>query len=265
MPRTWSARSIVHRVLKVVEPSQRGADVKALQVALNKRARHRGLPQVTVDGVFGRQTSQAAHDVAWALGAYQPDLDRPGFGKRLQRIVRYPATRTPAQLARARKRQEEIARRSKLIRRADWGARPPRSSYTPTTKQRVVIHHTAALARVFKSAAAERLHMRVIQGWHFTRGFIDIGYQRVVFPSGRVYEGRPLGTLGAGVTGHNTGSVHYSLAGNFEIEKPTRAALDAVSRQMTADGTADLTRYGHYQLQPNACPGRHMKPHVQDL
>lgn len=152
-----------------------------------------------------------------------------------------------------------------MIHRTDWGAKGPRAAYTPHAVERVVIHHTAAPARLIKRRWAEKAYMRTLQLGHFARGFSDIGYHRVIFPSGRVYEGRPLGAVGAGVYDHNTGTAHYTFAGNFEIEKPTQAALEACADQMTQDRTRGLPRFGHYQLTPTLCPGRRLKPHVQSL
>ena len=69
MAREWSENASVHRVLKVHDSYQRGADVKKLQAALNHRAKARGLPTVTVDGEYGPETARAVRSVGWALGA----------------------------------------------------------------------------------------------------------------------------------------------------------------------------------------------------
>lgn len=81
-----------------------GTDVYHLQQAINARARARGLPTVTVDGQFGPMTDKAVQRMARALGASEATIRRSGATVGEQRIIRWPATRTPAQLARARSR-----------------------------------------------------------------------------------------------------------------------------------------------------------------
>lgn len=105
MARKWSTRSWIHRALKVTTDPMKGEDVKALQIALNKRARARGLATVTVDGVFGPQTLKAVLLVGYALGALDGTI-RKGQGTiGLQRMIRVPASRTPGQRKRAKDRR----------------------------------------------------------------------------------------------------------------------------------------------------------------
>lgn len=82
-----------------------GTDVRHLQEAINARARTRDLRGVHVDGRFGRQTRAAAERVARALGAREDSIERRPLPVGIQRIIRWPATRTPLQLKRARDRQ----------------------------------------------------------------------------------------------------------------------------------------------------------------
>lgn len=106
MARSWSKRSGIHRALKLDAHGdyQRGSDVEELQKALAARARPRGFAVIKVDGEYGPATAASVQQVGHALGALDSTL-RKGATKGLQRITRYPATRTPAQLARAAARK----------------------------------------------------------------------------------------------------------------------------------------------------------------
>lgn len=109
-----------------------------------------------------------------------------------------------------------------------------------------------------KVVALERAAMRRMQKYHMSLGWIDIGYHRVIFPSGHVYEGRPIGTLGAHARNGNklTG---YSFSGNYELMYPTEQAIRSFREQLRRDGTTSFV--GHFQVAGNAtaCPGKHLK------
>jgi murein DD-endopeptidase MepM/ murein hydrolase activator NlpD len=95
----------VHRTLEVASPLLEGRDVKALQVAVNKRLRARNLSTIATDGAYGPVTHQAALDVAWILGLSTSVASHQPLPKFRQRLIRNPAQRTPTQLARARARK----------------------------------------------------------------------------------------------------------------------------------------------------------------
>lgn len=90
-------------------------DVRYLQAALNarstyyRRAYGAGFPQIAVDGVLGPDTQAAVQRVARALGALESTLaamrDQRSVPVGVQRIIRWPSGRTPAQLARAATRK----------------------------------------------------------------------------------------------------------------------------------------------------------------
>jgi hypothetical protein len=101
MPRQASKRAFVHRDLKFDQHDhQTGADVKALQRAINARAKDRGIrPALVVDGDCGRQTIAKGRQVARSLGL---SATKPGLSKAVQFIIRNPKLRTPAQRSRAK-------------------------------------------------------------------------------------------------------------------------------------------------------------------
>ena len=95
----------VHRTLKVASPLLEGRDVKALQVAVNKRLKARGLSTVTADGAYGPVTHQAALDVAWILGLSTTVASNQPLPQFRQRLIRNPDQRNATQMERARRRR----------------------------------------------------------------------------------------------------------------------------------------------------------------
>ncbi len=109
--------------------------------------------------------------------------------------------------------------------------------------------------------------MREIQRWHLERGWATVGYHFVVSPSGRVFRGRPVDRLGAHVLGHNVGTVGICLMGNFELERPTPAALESLTytRRRLVPGGAKARLLGHRDHrghETSACPGRNLEPYA---
>ena len=83
----------------------------------------------------------------------------------------------------------------RIIPRKEWGAAPPTGSRTPQRPFEVVVHHTVypTLPRT-ATKKQESARLRATQRQHQGQGWIDIGYHLIIFPSGRVYRGRPLKT-----------------------------------------------------------------------
>lgn len=112
-----------------------------------------------------------------------------------------------------------------------------------------------------KKAGVTALEIKAMRGWkayHQSKGWTDIGYHLIIFPSGHVYEGRPWNTRGAhAINGNHMPGV--SFAGNFEVEKPTKQALYAFNVVRQEKGIKTLV--GHYSLPGNwtACPGKNLK------
>src|SRR5690606_32125478 len=121
----------------------------------------------------------------------------------------------------------------KIITRAQWGARPPRSVHRialPTP--RLWVHHSADDRQ---GIAAVRAH----QAFHMdSRGWSDIAYSFLIDADGNVFEGRGAGVAGGHTAGDNTKSHAICLLGNFETRHPTPAALDAL---------VELARHGRDQ------------------
>lgn len=99
-----------------------GSDVRALQIAVNKRAKSRGIAQLHVDGELGPLTLATTKRVARAMGAADRTLRTMTLTSSVpigvQRMIRWHTSRVPAQLARARAR----ARANKIdsLRERAW-------------------------------------------------------------------------------------------------------------------------------------------------
>jgi N-acetyl-anhydromuramyl-L-alanine amidase AmpD len=131
----------------------------------------------------------------------------------------------------------------------------------------VTIHHDGMPPVQLRSQrdVADRLsqirHLHVDnQGWG------DIGYHYIVDPQGRVWEGRPISWQGAHVANQNPGNVGVMCLGNFEVQAPTRAQVDALdafvgslSRRYSVSVSRIVT---HQELAPTLCPGRNLQRHM---
>ncbi|MBW3576747.1 MAG: cell wall-binding repeat-containing protein [Actinobacteria bacterium] len=161
----------------------------------------------------------------------------------------------------------------RCVSRAEWQADESirTGSRSFGVAQVMTVHHTARLNRTGDDPAAV---VRGIYAYHIkVRGWDDIGYQYLIDPHGRIYEGRWSGgdsrrcdaggngrdfahddrnrlVTGAHVGGYNTGNVGVALLGHFGApgqpgEEPTAAAVGTLE-----DALAELAaRHG---LDPQA-------------
>ncbi len=216
-----------------------------LELAVN------GFEAVLDDPLAGEQTIERAEE-----GLRQ--AERMGF------VLTRPEPKSAS-------RPESIAG---VIPRASWGAAPTRSNVDPADGrwEKITVHHTAMpaahLARGGQAASAAEL--RSIQQIHQTsRRWADIGYHYLIDPAGRVFEGRSMQWQGAHAgrdqsTGRNFNprNIGICLLGNFEIERPTAAAIAALEALIE-----DLQRrhriprnelWGHEHFKSTECPGRNL-------
>lgn len=100
MPAEWDKNPLPHRHLK---DGDRGADVKALQHAVNVRLKKKkALTRIKLDGEVGPKTRLAYRRAAYLIG-----LPHNKLTVRCQAIMRKPALRTPEMIARARRNVKE--------------------------------------------------------------------------------------------------------------------------------------------------------------
>lgn len=187
-----------------------------------------------------------------------------------------PAPEEPAPVARAD--------RPPILRRAAWGARPPKYAYSYTQAGHIGVHHTASVDDFTASTRAEcAARLRAIQAFHMdTNGWNDIGYAWVVCRHGDVFQGREDDDDATDVQGahdgFNRGSTGLSLLGYFHPpydQHPTEEQLSALvdliawisglrgidpaGRSFYEAFGADVDNvYGHREVKDTSCPGDHV-------
>lgn len=120
--------------------------------------------------------------------------------------------------------------------RRQWGARYQLGTALGGTRRHVLIHHSAsphleAIAPVDTEIAA----VRGIERYHaVNNGWAGIGYNWLVAPSGRVYEGRGWNRVGAHCPGMNTRSYGVCILMNAERFPPTVQAIGGVRELIRA-------------------------------
>jgi len=190
-----------------------------------------------------------------------------------------------ATAAQRRRAQDGIARAEKLIAgigparaggmpviaRAAWGAaraRADRMDKNAAGWTRITVHHSADPTPVVLDGSSAKSFeaVREIQKAHMqgkSTHYGDIGYHFVIDPYGRVMQGRELAFQGAHANGENNlQNIGICLIGNFDDERPTSAALEALERQieeLRARHKIPKSRVlAHRELRPTECPGKHL-------
>ena len=158
--------------------------------------------------------------------------------------------------------------------RGSWSAHPPTRALVPLgTVDTITIHHTVS------APAAPYREIRNVQAYHLGQGFSDIGYHflvdRATYVDGRdVYWGRqtqPDGflSLGAHTREHNQGNVGVAVLGDYEQDVPSSGQLDILARFLAwlcyTFGVSPDRIYGHADLRPTACPGKHLRQRLPGL
>lgn len=131
----------------------------------------------------------------------------------------------------------------------------------------LVVHHTAGP----RNATREQ-----IKAMHLARGFSDIGYHKLIWPTGAIAQGRPDDVMGAHARGLNQDTLGISCVGNYEELEPPAKLIDALVSTLTAlckrhGLTADAI-IGHRDarsINPKAdatlCPGKHLYALLPDI
>lgn len=125
----------------------------------------------------------------------------------------------------------------------------------------IIIHHTAS--------SRDKTTFKNVDSWHKLRwpdfksslGYW-IGYHYLINSKGEVLQARKTNEMGAHCV-PNDGKVGICLIGNFEVEKPTEAqlnALEGVLNNIKKDyGLTDDQVYAHCEKSQTLCPGKELK------
>jgi hypothetical protein len=180
-----------------------------------------------------------------------------------------------------------------IITRAQWGAnealRKPGAAYDAPVRK-IVVHHTGTPNSITDYAGL----CRSIFASETAGEYLDIAYNWLIDPLGRIYEGRwaanyPAGAphtgeragrnvRGAHAIWHNTETIGVALMGNYDVIPPPAAMIDALVRLLAwkcarwgidprgrglyaaSSGTHDIFNIcGHRDTSATACPGGHVQ------
>lgn len=149
-----------------------------------------------------------------------------------------------------------------ILSRLDWGARAARPTSEDITPYRITVHHTDGQTPTDRAESIAQV--RNIQHYHqVKREWADIGYHFVIDGAGRVFEGRPIGVLGAHSENANDGNIGIALMGNFEKARPTPQQVESLERLssfLAARYDIDPSKRfdGHRHYGQTDCPGRYV-------
>ena len=129
----------------------------------------------------------------------------------------------------------------------------------------IVLHHTGNPTDDDLSAA-EIHHSHLAQGW------AGIGYHYLIRKDGMIEQGRRSEAVGAHAYRYNKTSVGVSLAGNFDIGKPTAAQIASVNELVAwlclkygLDPQKKGVIVGHRNLNDTSCPGENLYKRLSEI
>lgn len=112
--------------------------------------------------------------------------------------------------------------------------------------------------------------LRGLQSWGARdRNWWDVPYHFLIDLDGKIYEGRDWHYMGETNTTYDpTGHLLISILGNYNLQEPTQAQLDAIANLMAwavkrFDVPLDSIR-GHYQYAQTNCPGKNLRKYLED-
>ena len=113
----------------------------------------------------------------------------------------------------------------------------------------IVLHHAAA--SIASAADVDR--------WHKQNGWAGIGYHFYVRKNGIIYRGRPIGALGAHVSGKNDVSIGICAEGDYSFEQMPTAQKRAIAGLLDYLKNNCYPRaeiVGHREIGSSDCPGK---------
>ena len=112
--------------------------------------------------------------------------------------------------------------------------------------------------------------LRALQSWgERDRDWWDVPYHYLIDLDGHVYEGRDWHYMGETNTTYDpSGHLLISILGNYNLQEPTQAQLNAIADVMAwavrkFDVPLDSIK-GHYQYAQTDCPGRNLRKYLED-
>lgn len=163
----------------------------------------------------------------------------------------------------------------RIVTRAEWGARSPKSTPTKvtlSTRMATCVHHDGPTPVVVHTFAEACLRIRADQNYHMDgQHWNDIGYNYLVISApgypdidGLIFEGRGRDVVGAHCLNWNTPWIGIQVAIGGD-QKPSAAALSSVRLlhdTFTAAAGHTLAKKVHSDGFNTACPGPILKAWV---
>ena len=164
-----------------------------------------------------------------------------------------------------------------ILSREAWGALPPNTDLMQEQKPaEIIIHHTGERQQPKVSLEAK---MRGLQNFSMKPGRVgilwkpgwgDILYHFYIDYSGKIAEGRDLSFAGNSTTNFdNDGRIQITVEGDFEREEPSQEQLTSLTKLVTwlavQYGIPSENIAGHSDFDQTDCPGKNLKPFLEDL
>lgn len=239
--------------MTVLRLKSKGAAVRQLQTDLNTAG---ASPKLAVDGDFGPATDRAVRAFQTKVGLVVDGI--------VGTQTRTALARTISGIATSAKKEPD---KSAIL----WPAQPTAPAAAtaappPNAASLRLLDTTRKIDTIFIHCAAtpegKDFTTTDIRAWHKARGFTDVGYHYVVYRDGTVALGRPIGQVGAHVSGHNTGSIGVCYIGGVsadgKVAKDTRtkaqtSSLLWLTQQLVKKFNVKRIR-GHSEVANKACP-----------
>ncbi|MBD3328247.1 hypothetical protein GF340_02990, partial [Candidatus Peregrinibacteria bacterium] len=167
---------------------------------------------------------------------------------------------------------DKYADEMKIIREVAYNASGEKLTWPleyPEEVSKIIVHHTATTKNLDNPEQA----IRDIYYYHtMTRGWGDIGYNYIIDPLGRIYEGRygGDGVVAAHAGGRNVGSIGIAILGDYHNGEPTTASINSLTALIKAkSGQFNINTtgsgsfrgdylpniIGHRDVGSTTCPG----------
>ncbi len=135
--------------------------------------------------------------------------------------------------------------------------------------EKITLHHSGS-AEPLEPGDDPVRRLRALQSWgQRARNWWDVPYHFLIDLEGRIYEGRDYRYMGETNTAYDPrGHLLISVIGNYNLQKPTAAQIEAITDLMTwAVARFDISTdqiYGHYELARTSCPGTYLRQPLED-
>lgn len=157
-----------------------------------------------------------------------------------------------------------MAMTPRVIPRGEWGARHDNGSGSaPLPASEVWLHHSVTIAPdlvpPYDDDYAAIRTLEAIGEQRFGRG---ISYTWPITPAGLIFEGHSPNRLGTHTGGRNSISRAICFVGNYDVQLPTRAQMQAAAWLLQEGQRRGWIRNarlngGHRDVKATGCPGQH--------